>query len=63
MRIRCVGFIAEQPGRYGGSTHAEWFHGKDGLGDHNYPQAARPSQPGDAVDAIIDTIEEGTRVS
>src|ERR1017187_3626444 len=24
---------------WGGHGHAEWFHGKDGLGDHGYPAA------------------------
>jgi purine nucleosidase len=37
--------------------HAEWFHGKDGLGDHNYPSPKRPAASGNAVDAIVDTIE------
>ena len=37
--------------------HAEWFHGKDGLGDHNYPAPKRQAAAGNAVDAIIDTIE------
>jgi purine nucleosidase len=37
-------------------TDATWFHGRDGLGDHNYPPPR--SSPGQkhAVDAIIDTI-------
>ena len=37
--------------------NATWFHGRDGLGDHNYPAAKRSCQPKHAVDAIIDTIE------
>ena len=37
--------------------HAEWFHGKDGLGDHNYPAPKRQPAPGNAVDAIVDTID------
>src|SRR5947199_3166916 len=37
--------------------NATWFHGRDGLGDHNYPAAKRSCQPNHAVDAIIDTIE------
>lgn len=37
--------------------NATWFHGRDGLGDHNYPAAKRICQPKHAVDAIIDTIE------
>jgi purine nucleosidase len=37
--------------------NATWFHGHDGLGDHNYP-APRQSGAGlHAVDAIIETIE------
>jgi len=36
--------------------HAEWFHGKDGLGDHNYPAPQRAPEPTHAVDAIIETI-------
>jgi purine nucleosidase len=38
-------------------AHAEWFHGKDGLGDHGYPDAARAAEPGHAVDAIIAAIQ------
>jgi purine nucleosidase len=36
--------------------HAEWFHGKDGLGDRNYPPARRAHEGTQAVDAIIETI-------
>jgi purine nucleosidase len=36
--------------------HAEWFHGKDGLGDHDYPAPRRAHEPSLAVDAIIETI-------
>jgi len=37
--------------------NATWFHGRDGLGDHNYPPPR--SSPGalHAVDAIIETVE------
>ncbi len=35
---------------------AEWFHGKDGLGDHGYPAARRGAEKMHAVEAIIDTI-------
>jgi purine nucleosidase len=35
---------------------AQWFHGKDGLGDHNYPAPRRAPEETHAVDAIIDTI-------
>ena len=36
--------------------HAEWFHGKDGLGDHDYPAPRLAPEPVHAVDAIIETI-------
>jgi purine nucleosidase len=36
---------------------ATWFHGNDGLGDHNYPAPSQSAEPGFAADAIIDTIE------
>ena len=36
---------------------ATWFHGRDGLGDHNYPAPKSAPQPKHAVDAIIETIE------
>src|SRR5579871_5907775 len=38
--------------------NATWFHGRDGLGDHNYPAARRPPEKTHAVDAIIQTIQE-----
>ncbi|HKF26077.1 MAG TPA: nucleoside hydrolase [Candidatus Acidoferrum sp.] len=35
---------------------AQWFHGRDGLGDHGYaPQSRQPETTG-AVDAIIETV-------
>jgi purine nucleosidase len=37
--------------------NATWFHGRDGLGDHNYPAARQPAEKLHAVDAIIETIE------
>lgn len=37
--------------------NATWFHGRDGLGDHNYPAPRLKAQAGHAVDAIIETIE------
>jgi purine nucleosidase len=37
--------------------NATWFHGRDGLGDHNYPQARRSAAQLHAVEAIINTIE------
>jgi len=36
--------------------NATWFHGSDGMGDHNYHVAKRSVEKGHAVDAIIDTI-------
>ena len=37
---------------------ADWFHGRDGLGDHGYPPPRRALEKQHAVDAIIATIEE-----
>ena len=37
---------------------ATWFHGRDGLGDHNYPAPRQSAEKLHAVDAIIDTIEK-----
>jgi purine nucleosidase len=36
---------------------AEWFHGRDGLGDHGYGPPRRAVERQNAVDAIIETIE------
>ena len=36
---------------------ATWFHGRDGLGDHNYPPPLRSPGKLHAVDAIIDAID------
>jgi purine nucleosidase len=36
---------------------ADWFHGRDGMGDHDYPVARQAAEGLDAVDAIIQTIE------
>ncbi len=36
---------------------ADWFHGRDGLGDHGYPPPNRALESGHAVDAVIETIE------
>jgi purine nucleosidase len=40
-------------------THqnATWFHGRDGLGDHNYPAPRRSPEESHAVDAMIEAIE------
>jgi len=32
---------------------AEWFHGKDGLGDHGYPPARRGAEKQHAVEALL----------
>ena len=37
--------------------NATWFHGRDGLGGHNYPAPQRPAHPKHAVEAIAETIE------
>lgn len=37
--------------------NATWFHGRDGLGDHDYPPPKRLGEANHAVDAIIATIE------
>jgi purine nucleosidase len=37
--------------------NATWFHGGDGLGDHNYPLPRQAAEKLHAVDAIIETIE------
>ena len=39
-------------------AHAEWFHGKDGLGDHGYPPPSRSAEPVHAADAIIAAVQE-----
>ena len=35
---------------------AQWFHGKDGLGDHGYAPASRQANSLHAVDATIQTV-------
>ena len=36
---------------------ADWFHGKDGLGDHGYPEPRRAPDKMGAAEAIIELIE------
>jgi purine nucleosidase len=36
---------------------ATWFHGEDGLGEHDYPPPRRTPSNTHAVDALIDTIQ------
>src|SRR5579871_1540794 len=52
-RRRC---LRGRRGRCCASTCMEWFHGKDGLGDHNYPEPRRKPEAMHAVDAIIETV-------
>jgi inosine-uridine nucleoside N-ribohydrolase len=35
---------------------ADWFHGRDGLGDHGYPRPQRCAEKQHAVEAIVSTI-------
>jgi len=37
---------------------ADWFHGKDGLGDHNYPAARQTAETEHAVTALIRIIRQ-----
>lgn len=37
--------------------NATWFHGHDGLGDHNYPAPKQSAESLHAVDAIVKAIE------
>jgi purine nucleosidase len=37
--------------------NATWFHGRDGLGDHDYPAPRQTAQGRHAVDAIMEAIE------
>jgi purine nucleosidase len=37
--------------------NATWFHGRDGLGDHDYPVPRQTAEAQHAVDAIIETID------
>jgi purine nucleosidase len=36
---------------------ADWFHGRDGLGDHGYAPSMRAAASGDAVDALISIVQ------
>jgi purine nucleosidase len=37
-------------------SHADWFHGRDGLGDMRYPPPARRAESQHAVDAILQSV-------
>src|SRR5712692_4439371 len=36
---------------------ADWFHGRDGLGDHGYPAPRRSPEKMGAAEAIVELIE------
>jgi len=36
---------------------AHWFHGRDGLGDHGYPEPRRTAEKKSAVEAIVEIVE------
>src|SRR5215472_11492450 len=36
---------------------ADWFHGRDGLGDHGYPSPRREAEKKGATEALIELIE------
>src|SRR6266404_8249924 len=38
-------------------SNATWFHGRDGLGDHNYPPPHKSPGKLHAADAIIEAID------
>jgi purine nucleosidase len=40
------------------AEHARWFHGKDGLGDQNYPPAKKQCEREHAVDTIVRIVSE-----
>jgi purine nucleosidase len=42
---------------------AQWFHGRDGLGDHNYPKPRRGVEPVHAVEAIIAAVESNPGIT
>ena len=44
-------------------AHAEWFHGRDGLGDQNYPPPKRRVEPRHAVDALVETVHANPGVT
>ena len=46
---------AEKPLRHEHQS-ATWFHGRDGLGDHDYPSPRQSPERADAVDAIIAAV-------
>jgi purine nucleosidase len=45
------------------AEYADWFHGKDGLGDQNYLAPKSALRPEHAVDAIIGIVEENPGIT
>lgn len=39
-------------------VRADWFHGRDGLGDHGYPVPKRSPENLPAADAIVETVSK-----
>lgn len=50
-------FVGEQKPLKREHQSADWFHGRDGLGDHGYPAPRRALEKKHAVDAIVEAIE------
>jgi purine nucleosidase len=44
-------------------THAQWFHGRDGLGDHGYPAPRRSAEQSHAVDAMIACVNDNPGIT
>ena len=57
MQRKCARVLGREKPLLRTYQNATWFHGRDGLGDHNYPAPQRPAERKHAVDAIIETIE------
>lgn len=49
-------FVGAEKPLHRAHISADWFHGRDGLGDHGYPPPRRAPEKQNAVDAIISTI-------
>src|SRR5580658_3250823 len=43
--------------------HAEWFHGRDGLGNHNYPVPKRQAESAHATDAMIACVKQNPGIT
>src|SRR3954469_2615599 len=40
------------------ASYADWFHGRDGRGEQNYPPAKKRAEAAHAVDAIVDVVRD-----